>query len=103
MDDKDGDDRVYTSPERGNYKKAIEYHEKRLKVAKEIANLAEEGAIYGNLGNAYNLMGDYQKAINYHEKHLKIAKEIGNLAKEGAAYGDLGEAYQSLSNYSKRH
>ena len=44
MSHKDGHDRVY---------KAIEYHEKDLKIAKEIGDRAGEGRAYGNLSNAY--------------------------------------------------
>ena len=70
--------------------KSIEYHEKCLKIAKEIGDRAGEGRAYGNLGNAYQSLGDYQKAIEYHEKRLKIAKEIGDRAGEGGAYGKSG-------------
>ena len=72
-----------------------------MKIAKEISDRAGEGRAYGNLGNAYKLLGDYQKAIEYHEKDLKIAKEIGDRAGEGGAYGNLGNAYQSLGDYQK--
>ncbi|XP_044168066.1 tetratricopeptide repeat protein 28-like, partial [Acropora millepora] len=84
-----------------DYQKAIEYHEKDLKIAKEIGDRAGEGGAYANLGNAYQSLGDYQKAIEYHEKDLKIAKEIGDRAGEGRAYGNLGIAYQSLGDYQK--
>ena len=92
MSDKDGHERVY---------KAIQYHEKRLKIAKEIGDRAGEGGAYGNLGIAYQSLGDYQKAMEYHEKHLKIAKEIGDRAGEGGAYGNLGISYRSLGDYEK--
>ena len=72
-----------------------------MKIAKEIGDRAGEGAAYGSLGIAYNLLGDYQKAIEYHEKDLKIAKEIGDRAGEGGAYGNLGIAYRSLGDYQK--
>ena len=36
-----------------DYRKAIEYHEKHLEIAKEISYRAGEGRAYGNLGNAY--------------------------------------------------
>ena len=85
MDGKDGDNEVYTSNRNSDNQKAIEYHEKLLKLAKEIGDRAGEGAAYGNLGNAYDSLEDYQKSIEYHEKHLKIAKEIGDRAGEGAA------------------
>ncbi|XP_044180414.1 tetratricopeptide repeat protein 28-like, partial [Acropora millepora] len=85
----------------GDYQKAIEYHEKRLKLAKEIGDRGGEGGAYGGLGNAYQSLGDYRKAIEYHEKHLKLAKEIGHGGGEGVAYGSLGNAYQSLGDYRK--
>ena len=85
----------------GDYRKAIEYHEKLLKIAIEIGDRAGEGAAYGNLGNAYQSLGDYRKAIEYHEKDLKIAIEISDRAGEGGAYGNLGNAYKSLGDYRK--
>ena len=60
----------------GDYRKAIEYHEKDLKIATEIGDRGGEGGAYGSLGNAYQSLGDYRKAIEYHEKHLKIATEM---------------------------
>ena len=71
----------------GDIRKAIEYHEKDLKIAIEIGVRAGEGGAYGNLGIAYKSLGDFRKAIEYHEKHLKIAIEIGDRAGEGGAYG----------------
>ena len=85
----------------GEYRKAIEYHEKHLKIAIEIGDKRGEGASYGNLGNAHQLLGDYRKAIDFVEKHLKIAKQIGDKDGEGGAYGNLGTAYQSLGEYRK--
>ena len=70
-----------------------------MKIAKEIGDRAGEGRAYGNLGNAYQLLGDYQKAIEHHEKRLKIAKEIGDRARKGRPYGSLGNAYQLLGDY----
>ncbi|XP_044177348.1 tetratricopeptide repeat protein 28-like, partial [Acropora millepora] len=84
-----------------DYQKAIEHHEKRLKISQEIGDRSGEGAGYGNLGCAYQSLGDYQKAIEYHEKLWKIAQEIGDRSGEGVAYGNLGCAYQSLSDYQK--
>ena len=41
----------------GDIRKAIEYHEKDLKIAIEIGDRAGEGRAYGNLGIAYRLTG----------------------------------------------
>ena len=104
--DRGGEGRAYGSlgnayQSLGDYRKAIEYHEKHLKIAIEIGDRGGEGRGYGSLGNAYQSLGDYRKAIEYHEKLLKIAKEIGDRGGEGGAYGNLGNAYQSLGDYPK--
>ena len=85
----------------GNFQKAIEYHEKQLKIAKEVGDRSGEGQAYGNLGSANQRLGNLQKSIEYHEEHLKIAKEEGDRPGEGMAYGNLGNAYQSLGNLQK--
>ena len=68
----------------GDFRKAIEYHERHLKISKEVGDRAGEGAAYGNLGVAYRNLGDFQKAIEYHERDLKISTEVGDRAGEGA-------------------
>ena len=83
----------------GDVYKAINYHERNLKIAKEVGNKWSEGSAYGNLGIAYQSLGNFHMAMEYHELHLHIAKEAGNKAGEGSAYGNLGGAYQSLGNF----
>ncbi|XP_067030058.1 G-protein-signaling modulator 2-like [Acropora muricata] len=85
----------------GDLQKAIEYHEKHLKIKKETGDWAGEGIAHGNLGNAYISLGDFQRAIDYHEKHLKIAKQTGDRTGEGIAHGSLGIAYDSLGDFRK--
>ena len=76
----------------GDFKKAIEYHNRSLKIAKKVGDKHGEGNAYGNLGYAYCHLGDCKKAIGYHNLHLKIAKEVGDMHGEGSAYGNLGHA-----------
>ncbi|XP_066022690.1 tetratricopeptide repeat protein 28-like [Pocillopora verrucosa] len=85
----------------GDFKKAIEYHNLYLKIAKEVGDKHGEGGAYGNLGNAYDSLGDFKTAIEYHNLHLKIAKEVGDKHGEGGAYGNLGNAYDSLGDFKK--
>ncbi|XP_074627332.1 uncharacterized protein LOC141885317 [Acropora palmata] len=85
----------------GDFRKAIEYHERHLKVAREVGDRVGEGNAYGSLGSAYRSLGDFRKAIEYHEKHLEIAIEVGHRVGEGIAYGGLGNAYQSLGDFRK--
>ena len=85
----------------GDYRKAIEFHQQSLSIAKEIGKKGSEGGAYTGLGNAYHSLGDYSKAIEFHQQSLSIAKEIGNKGAEGAAYSDLGIAYDCLRDYKK--
>ena len=85
----------------GDFHKAIENHNRDLKISKELGDRAGERKAYGNLGNAFYSLGDFQKAIGYHERHLKISKEMGDRAGEGRAYGNLGNAYHSLGDFQK--
>ena len=112
MDDEDRNDCLYTRNKTafksmgtyqtlGDYRKAIKYLKKRLKIAIEIGDRGREGRTYGNLGNAYQLRGDYRKGIEYLEKHLQIAIETGDRVEERRAYGNLGVAYLPLADYQK--
>ena len=80
---------------------AIEYHERGLKISKEVDDRAGEGIAYCNLGNAYYSLGYFQKAIEYHERHLKMSKEVGDRVGEGSAYGNLGYGYNSLGDFRR--
>ena len=84
-----------------DFRKAIEYHGKHLKIAREVSDQAGEGGAYGNLGNAYFALGDFRKAIEYHEKHLKIAIEVDDRAGQERAYGNLDMAYRSVGRFRK--
>ena len=85
----------------GDFKKAIEYHERRLKIAIEVGGMDGEGKSYSNPGNAYHCLGEFYKAIEYHERHLKIAKEVGDVGGKGTSYSNLGRAYCRLGDFKK--
>ena len=83
----------------GDYKTAIDYHERDLKVAKDVGDISGEGTAYCNLGCAYYSLGDFKTAIEYHDRNLKIAKDVGDISGEGTAYCNLGCAYYSLGDF----
>ena len=55
----------------GDFKTAIDYHERCVKVARELGDRSGEGEAYGNLSNAHHRLGDFKTARDYHERHLK--------------------------------
>ena len=76
-----------------DFRKAIEFHEKSVTIAKEIGDREVEGLAYEYLGGAYQMLGDYQKAIVMHEKDLNTATDIGSPEGKVRAYSNLGNAY----------
>ncbi|MEG4423658.1 MULTISPECIES: CHAT domain-containing tetratricopeptide repeat protein [unclassified Microcoleus] len=83
------------------YKKAIDYHEKRLDIAtnKITDSKKEEAAAFSSLGDAYYLMGNYPKARYYYEKSLAAAEKDDDDKARAIAQGGLGSVYLSLGNY----
>jgi tetratricopeptide (TPR) repeat protein len=80
----------------GEYRRAIEYHEQHLAMAREIGDREGEGHALGNLGNAYHRLGEYRRAIEYYEQQLAIAREIGDRFGEGNALWNMSLALDKL-------
>ncbi|XP_066026205.1 tetratricopeptide repeat protein 28-like [Pocillopora verrucosa] len=101
----------------GQFKIAIQYHQRHLEIAKEVGDKAGEGISYSSLGNAYNCLGQFKTAIRYHQRHLEIAKDVGDKAGEGKSYeiakevedkagegrsyGSLGKVYNCLGQFKR--
>lgn len=80
----------------GEPRRAIEFYERRLVIAREIGDRRGEGAALGNLGLAYANLGEPRRAIEFYEQQLVITREIGDRRGEGNALGNLGNAYAHL-------
>jgi tetratricopeptide (TPR) repeat protein len=85
----------------GDARKAIEFYEQYLSIAREIGDRRGEGNALGNLGNAYADFGDARKAIEFYEQQLIIVREIGDRRGEGNALANLGMAYKNLGEKEK--
>ena len=82
-------------------RKAIEFYEQALAIAREIGDRRGEGNALGNLGLAYSDLGEPKKAIEFCEQALAIAREIGDRRGQGNALGNLGNAYSDLGEPKK--
>jgi tetratricopeptide (TPR) repeat protein len=80
----------------GDVRRAIEYYEQALTVAREIRDRGNEEVWLGGLGLAYADLGKVRRAIEYYEQALEIDREIGDRRNEGAHLGNLGLAYYRL-------
>lgn len=83
------------------YKKAIEYYEHALKIAREIGDRLGEGNHLGSLGLAYRDLGDPRKAIEYYEQALEIARKRNDRGNEGTWLESMGTAYNDLGEPKK--
>ena len=85
----------------GDYRKALESHEKQLSVAQEVKDEAAEGRAYGNIGDDFSHLWDFKSAIDNYNLQLRHAKEVGDKAEEGDSYRNLGKAYCQLSEFNR--
>jgi tetratricopeptide (TPR) repeat protein len=67
-----------------------------LAAARRLRRRSSEGAILGNLGEAYSVLGESRRAIELHEQSLVFLREIGDRRGEGAVLGNMGVAYADL-------
>ena len=90
----------------GEYPRAIEFHEQRLAIAREIGNRLEESNMLGNLGNAYDSLGEYRRAIElraepcYRTEHA--TDWSGQVTRQSGQYHcSLGEYHQAIEFYEQ--
>ena len=85
----------------GDFKAAIDYCERQLQIAKELADKDEQAKAYCNLGIAHKCQGHFQLAIDFQESFLKISTELRNRSFEGKAYCNLGVAHKCMGNFNE--
>ena len=82
----------------GEVRRAIEYYEQHVQIAREIGDRGGEGNALGNLGVAYANLGEVRRAIGYYEQALQIAREIGDRRGEGNTRWNLALAWEDLGD-----
>lgn len=75
----------------GNFRKAITFHEQRLKFASEFRDRAAERRAYSNLGNCHVFLGEFDRAAEYYRRTLELAQQLNDRAVEAQACYSLGE------------
>ncbi len=82
---------------RGDIRRAIDFYNQSLDIARETGDRGNEGRMLLNMGAAYQHRGDIRRAIELYEQALAIFREIGDRRNEGTALGHIGVAYEELS------
>ena len=85
----------------GDARKAIEFYEQALVIARDLGDKRTEGKWLETIGLVYAALGDVDKAIEFYEQALVIARDIGDKRNEGVWLGNLGIAYADLGETRK--
>jgi len=79
--------------DKSNFKQALEYLHKSLKIAQELKINKEIALTYNNIGSCHQSQGDLTKAMEYFIKCLKINEGIGDKESLSLAYTNIGMIY----------
>ncbi|MCZ7546178.1 MAG: tetratricopeptide repeat protein [Anaerolineae bacterium] len=88
----------------GNYELAIDYYNKALDAAIDIADILSECNWYGHLGLAHAALGDFEEAVEYYELALSTVEKGSEYAHQrlkGTWLVALGEAYDRLGKFNE--
>ncbi|CAH1250249.1 TTC28 [Branchiostoma lanceolatum] len=76
-------------------RKAIQYYEQYLVLARQMMNRRQEGRAYKKLGKAHYEMGEYKAGLEWFEKYLKISQECGDKTEQITAHKHIAESYKA--------
>ena len=89
----------------GEYKKALPFFKKALKLQKEKLgeNHLDTATTYNNLASVYYFMGKYEKAFKFFKKSLDIReKTLGETHPDTVtSYSNIAELYKAMGKYKK--
>ena len=79
----------------GDYRKAIDYTLRALKIAKKLENEARQVLCFINLGEIHNLLGDYKRSTYYLEKLLAFNSALVDPVSKARLFISLAFMYHS--------
>lgn len=83
----------------GNFKDALSFFEKSLKININSGNEPEVADNYGNIGNINYNLSNYTLALMFYQKALKIDTKINDKSGIATNLGSIGNIYNELSNF----
>src|SRR5579883_983550 len=83
------------------YVQAIDLHQKRLMLSRQIKDRIGEAKALGDLSLVYQALGETSKALDYQQQQLAIARQTSDQRGQSMALGNLGITYQTLGNYTQ--
>lgn len=84
----------------GDYQAAIEYHQERLRIAREFGDKAAERRANSNLGNSLIFLGQFEEAAEHYKRIVTLAMELGEREVEAQYCYCLGNTYTLLRDFA---
>lgn len=85
----------------GEYKSALEYHLKGLKIFEEIDNKRGISFCNQSICSDFIKLGQFKEALPYVAKAMALKKEMNDKRGVAVSAGDYGSAYKGLGEYDK--
>lgn len=87
--------------EEGDLAKALDYHSRSIRMAREIgAKELELNALTGK-GTIFFIKSDHAEAIGYYTEAINLADELGDKKKKGSIQVNIGNIYYQLGDFDK--
>lgn len=84
-----------------NFQKALEYHEKDVKLVNEIGDERAEAKACGNLGNVLKMLDKFEEAACFCLRHLELSKKLDDEEGQSRAFYNLGNVYYTQGRRMK--
>lgn len=86
---------------KGDYRKAIDFQNRRLKINQELGDKKGTAGALGNIGNIYSRQSNYPMALDYFERSLKIKEDLGDKKGMSVTITNIGVIYRKQGNTAK--
>ncbi len=100
-----GDAVARVCQQRGDYAKALEFHQKALAICEKALGREhpDTATMYNNLAGVYRDQGDYAKALEYYQHALEIKEKVLGTEhpRTATTYHNLAGLYRDQGNYAK--
>lgn len=87
--------------EQKDYKKALTYYLKALKINEELKNKHGIALNLGNIGLIHSEENNYAEALEYYFRALKINEELGKKTSIAIRLGNIGTVYKAQGQFNK--
>lgn len=83
------------------YEKALEIHQKALKIREEINLESEQAISQANIGVCYKNLSLFKEAIEAYEKAIALAKSANSMRNYYSFHNNLASVYQEMEKYDQ--